>query len=174
MDLDCWFMAVAERGTAMTASVTREIAATPGVIWAVVSDITRMGQWSSECYDCQWDSDHEPGVGATFTGHNRLGDKEWSNHATVVEWSPPEQLVWEVRLAGQARDLFGDDPFARWEFSIAQKDAGSLLTQTTEDLRSDKLVAASLAFLPDVPDRRQRNLDMMATTLAAIAEACET
>ena len=158
----------------MTETVTRVIAARPNAVWALVSDITRIGQWSSECYDCHWDSDEKPGFGATFTGHNRLGDKEWSNQSTVVEWSPPEQLVWEVRLTGPARDLFGNDPFARWGFRIKQNDAGSILTQTTEDLRSEKLIAASLAFLPEVPDRRQSNLDMMAGTLAAIAAVCET
>lgn len=157
----------------MTNRVVREIAVRPDVVWAALSDITQLGEWSTECYRCEWDSDQPPGVGSTFTGYNRLGDKEWSNEATVVEWVPGRRLVWEVRMVGRSRELFGDKPFSRWGFSIEPMDAGARVTQTTEDLRTEEIKQRSLAFLPEIPDRRQRNLETMAATLDALAQACE-
>ncbi|MDG2112640.1 MAG: SRPBCC family protein, partial [Actinomycetota bacterium] len=51
----------------------RDVAASPEAVWAVVSDITRIGEWSTETYLCEWDEGQQPGLGATFTGHNRYG-----------------------------------------------------------------------------------------------------
>ena len=159
--------------TDMADSVFREIAASSDVVWSALSDITRMGEWSTECYRCEWDSDQVPGVGSTFTGYNRLGEREWSNQATVVEWVPEQRMVWEVRMVGRKRELFGDEPFSRWGFLIEPVEAGARVTETTEDLRTEEIKQRSLAFLPEIPDRRERNLETMAATLDALARACE-
>lgn len=43
----------------------------------MVSDVTRIGDFSPECYKCEWnDDDAEAVPGVTFTGHNRLGEPE--------------------------------------------------------------------------------------------------
>ncbi|MFT7598771.1 MAG: hypothetical protein ACI8TP_001695 [Acidimicrobiales bacterium] len=157
----------------MTDRVVREMAARPDVVWAALSDITRLGEWSTECYRCDWNSDQAPGVGSTFTGYNRLGDKEWSNEATVTAWVPEQRLEWDVRMIGASRERFGDKPFSRWGFSIEPTDAGTRVTQTTEDLRTEEIKQRSLDFLPEIPDRRERNLETMAGTLDALARACE-
>lgn len=46
--------------------------APPEGAWAVVSDITRVGEWSGECRGCSWTEGYsgaEPG--ARFKGKNR-------------------------------------------------------------------------------------------------------
>ena len=35
-------------------AVSTEIAASPEVVYDLVADITRMGEWSPECYQCTW------------------------------------------------------------------------------------------------------------------------
>ena len=157
----------------MAVSVTREVAASPEAVWAVVSDITRMGEMSPECYECRWDSDDDRGVGATFTGFNRLGEKEWSNRCTVIDWSPGERLQWEVRLLGEARKMFGAEPYARWGFTIESVDGGSRVTQTTTDLRNEELMQVALQFLPEIPDRAEHNRETMMVTLDALAQIAE-
>ena len=53
-----------------TVSVTREIAAPAETVWAMVSDVTRMGEWSEECHTCEWHEEFDgPAVGAVFDGH---------------------------------------------------------------------------------------------------------
>ena len=41
--------------------VSRDIAAAPSEVYAAISDVTRMGEWSEECYACNW---HEGSDGA--------------------------------------------------------------------------------------------------------------
>jgi len=34
--------------------VSRDIGATPAEVYAAISDLTRMGEWSEEFYACEW------------------------------------------------------------------------------------------------------------------------
>ena len=66
--------------------VSRDIAATPDVVYTAISDVTRMGEWSEECYSCRWHDGHDgPAVGAIFDGDNRQGAHEWhsSDHSPM-------------------------------------------------------------------------------------------
>ena len=157
----------------MTQTVSRDIAASPEAVWELVSDITRIGDWSPECYRCEWDAGQVPGLGATFTGYNRFGDTEWSNRSTIVEWVPLERVAWEVRLTGRAAEKFGSNAATRWGFTIERIVTGARLSQVTDDMRSEELKAVGAKFLPEIPDRAQRNLETMEATLAAIAADCE-
>lgn len=157
----------------MAETVSRDVAASPAQVWAVLADISQLGEMSPECYECRWDPDQVPGVGATFTGSNRLGDKEWSNQATITEWVPESQLTWEVRLTGRASEMLGSEPFSRWGFAIEALPGGTRVTQSTTDLRSEQLKQVSLQFLPEVQDRRARNLETMSSTLESLARIVE-
>ena len=41
-------------------------------LYAMVADVTRMGQYSPICKECWWDEGGGPRVGAHFTGRNVL------------------------------------------------------------------------------------------------------
>ena len=44
-----------------------DIAAPPEAVWDLISDVTRMGDWSPECYRCTWlDGGTGPRAGARF------------------------------------------------------------------------------------------------------------
>ena len=157
----------------MTQMASRDIAASPEAVWELVSNITRIGDWSPECYRCEWDPGKAPGLGATFTGYNRFGDTEWSNQSTIVEWVRLERVAWEVRLTARAAEKFGGDPVTRWGFTVERIGTGVRLTQVTDDMRSEGLKAFGAKFLPAIADRAQRNLETMEATRAAIAADCE-
>src|SRR4051812_29945801 len=54
--------------------VSIEIEATPEDVYALVSDITRMGEWSPECRRCTWTKGASgPAVGARFRARNKGG-----------------------------------------------------------------------------------------------------
>ena len=75
---------------------TRDIAAPPDAVYAAISDVTRMGEWSDECYACEWHEGFDrPKVGATFDGHNRNGDKNWTTQGKVVEADPGRAFTFE-------------------------------------------------------------------------------
>ena len=46
------------------------IARVPEDVYAMVADVTRMGEWSPVCKACWWDEGDGPRVGAWFTGRN--------------------------------------------------------------------------------------------------------
>ena len=79
--------------------ISRDIAAPPELVYAAISDVTRMGEWSEECHRCEW---HEgcdgPVVGATFDGHNRHGEYEWITQGKVIE-ADPGRAISLLRLA---------------------------------------------------------------------------
>lgn len=53
-------------------AVSIDIAASPEVVYDLVSDVTRMGEWSPECYRCSWTKGATgPAVGARFLGRSK-------------------------------------------------------------------------------------------------------
>jgi ribosome-associated toxin RatA of RatAB toxin-antitoxin module len=51
------------------------VARAPEVLYDMVSDITRMGEWSPVCTAGWWDEGDGPRVGAWFTGHNETPER---------------------------------------------------------------------------------------------------
>jgi len=48
------------------------------------ADVTRMGEWSPECYRCEWlDGATAAAPGVRFRGYNRLGRMRWERTAVV-------------------------------------------------------------------------------------------
>ena len=75
------------------------VAAAPADVFALVSDITRTGEWSPQCYRIEWDEDADPqppAVGATFTGHNRKPGREWTTVSEVLTWEKDREFSWRV------------------------------------------------------------------------------
>ena len=157
----------------MGQQVSREISATPEEVWATVSDITRIGEWSTETFKCEWDEGQVPGLGATFAGHNRYGETEWVNQARIIEWVPNERIFWDVHLIGKTAEMFGSDAVTRWGFVIEPTGEGCRLVQVTEDMRPEGLKALGAKVLPEIADRVKRNYETMEATLTAIASVCE-
>ena len=52
------------------------IARSPADLYDMVSDVTRMGEWSPVCKACWWDDGPGPSAGAWFTGRNELPGRD--------------------------------------------------------------------------------------------------
>lgn len=71
--------------------------APPERVWALVSDITRAGEWSPEATGGRWRGGATgPAVGARFTGSNRHGRLRWSTHCRVTECEPGRRFTFVV------------------------------------------------------------------------------
>ncbi len=69
--------------------VTVAMAAPATAVWQLISDVTRMGEWSPECYRCEWLAPAAgPAVGARFRGYNRLGVIRWSRICEITAAEP--------------------------------------------------------------------------------------
>src|SRR6476661_2867473 len=75
--------------------VTIDIAASPDEVYALVSDITRMGEWSPECVRCSWTKGATgPEVGARFKASNKGGrGPAWFNTPTVTTADPGREFA---------------------------------------------------------------------------------
>src|SRR5687768_11417637 len=66
----------------------------PEDVYAIVSDVTRIGELSPVCKSGAWDDPAQAGqVGATFTGHNAIGDITWDTHCKVVAAEPGREFT---------------------------------------------------------------------------------
>lgn len=143
--------------------MSRDMAATPELIYAAISDVTRMGEWSEECQSCEWHEGYDgPILGATFDGHNRNGEHEWTTQGKVVEADPGRAFAFECSMMGFH--------FSTWGYRIEPTDAGSRVTEWSEDLRPDSVMEFSRR-VSGVDDRAERNRKTMSGTLESLAIA---
>ena len=146
--------------------ISRDIAASPGEVYAAISDVTRMGEWSEECHACEW---HEgvdgPAVGATFDGHNRNGDNEWTTQGKVIEAEPGRSFAFECSMF--------DFHFSTWGYRIEPTETGCRVTEWSEDLRPESALQFSKE-MSGIDDRDARNRQTMSGTLERLAAALES
>lgn len=67
-----------------SAEAAIEIAASPADVYALVSAVDRMGEWSPEATGADWIDGGSGQAGDWFTGHNKVGDREWSRDCQVA------------------------------------------------------------------------------------------
>ncbi|HZT66823.1 MAG TPA: SRPBCC family protein [Acidimicrobiales bacterium] len=145
--------------------VSRDVSASPEVVYAAISDVTRMGEWSEECYACQWHEGFDgPVVGATFDGHNRNGDKEWTTQGKVIEADPGRAFAFECSL--------NDFHFSTWGYRIEPTEAGCRVTEWSENLLPDWAMDTAKE-ISGVDDRTERNRQTMTGTLERLAAVLE-
>jgi len=142
------------------------IAGSPERVWALVTDITRMGEWSPESTGGRWEDAGGPAVGSRFVGTNRHGPLRWSTHCRVTECEPPHRFTFVVR---ENRMAWG------WILEHDVSDPGvTLLTQWREHLGPAPwpvrlLVATGVLGR----DREPLMVDGMRRTLDAVRAAAE-
>jgi uncharacterized protein YndB with AHSA1/START domain len=145
--------------------IERDIAASPEAVYAAISDVTRMGEWSEECHSCEWHEEFDgPVVGATFDGHNRHGEHAWTTQCKVVEAEPGRSFVFECSLY--------DFHFSTWGYRIEPTDTGCRVVEWSEDLRPDSALEFSQK-MSGVDDRAERNRRTISGTLERLAAALE-
>ena len=79
-------------------SATVEVQASPEEVWAVVSDLGRMPEFSPELRKAFVIG--RPGVGANIIGINKRGLAVWPTTSRVVRWEPGRAVAWKVRESG--------------------------------------------------------------------------
>ena len=75
---------------------TVEVAADPDTVYALVSDIGRMGEWSPEAVGGDWLDGGTGQAGDRFEGHNRSGEREWTRECVVARAEPGQDFTFVV------------------------------------------------------------------------------
>lgn len=95
------------------------VAASPQALYEMVSDVTRMGDWSPICKACWWDDGDGPRVGAWFTGRNVTPERTWETRSQVVVADPGREFAFQLRGS-----------WTRWGYTFEPVDSGTRLTES--------------------------------------------
>jgi hypothetical protein len=96
------------------------VAVSPAVLFDLVTDIGRTGEWSPICTGCWWDDPAEAAQeGAWFTGRNELPHRTWETRSQVVVADRPREFAFLV-----------GDGFVRWGYTFEPAGEGTLLTES--------------------------------------------
>jgi uncharacterized protein YndB with AHSA1/START domain len=107
-----------------TGDVSLHVDAPPAEVWALVSDVTRIGEFSPETFEARWTRGSTgPEVGASFKGHvkrNGVGPTYWSP-CQVTKCIP--EKVFEFSVGTDAVTL------NNWGYRMEPDGAGTKVTE---------------------------------------------
>jgi hypothetical protein len=102
-----------------------QIASPPAEVYALVADVTRMGEWSPECYRCEWlGGATGPQAGASFRGHNQWGEMRWARTATITVAAPGEEFAFTTISEPEFPDS------TDWCYRFEARQGGTLVTES--------------------------------------------
>ncbi|MEO6469191.1 MAG: SRPBCC family protein [Acidimicrobiia bacterium] len=107
-----------------TGSASVVINQNPATVFALITDVTRTGEWSPECLSGRWVGDAAgPAVGAKFEGDNALviGGmtlKRWTTTSEVTEYVPG------------ARFAFVAEEYTTWRYDLEPVGDGTRVTES--------------------------------------------
>lgn len=160
-------MAIEMRGKASAL-----IEAPPERIYELVSDVTRMGEWSPECVGAQWAPGSDgPAVGAVFNGTNSRATNEWTTPNTVIAATPGNEFAWVVGTA--------DFRVCTWRYVFEPEGTGTRVTESFELGKEEVGFASTVLATPPaerdalVEARRAQLVADMEQTLARLKDAAE-
>jgi hypothetical protein len=146
-------------------SVTVHFDADPATVWALVSDITRIGEFSPETFEAEWlDGATGPEVGARFRGHvrrNEMGPTYWTT-CRVRYCEPERDFGFDVVMNGQAVNT--------WRYRLEPAGTG---TDVTESFRLAPSPLLRLYWTVLGPIRGRRNVRDMRRTLERMKAVAE-
>lgn len=133
----------------------------------MVTDVTRMGEWSPVCKACWWDEGSGPRIGARFTGRNEVPERTWETRSEVVAADRGREFAFVV----------AEPPTrARWGYTFEPVDGGTRLTETW-DFPPEGAAFFAARFGDDAPAQIATRSDAaeqgIAATLEAIKQSAE-
>jgi hypothetical protein len=142
------------------------VARSPEDLYDMVSDVTRMGEWSPVCTTCWWDDGQGPRPGAWFTGRNELPDRTWETRSQVVAADRGREFAFVV-----------GGSWARWGYTFTAVTGGTQVTESWEFL-PDGVARFHDRFGSDAPaqiaDRTLAARNGIPATLEALKRSAES
>lgn len=150
----------------MQGHVTVEMDAAVDVVWALVSDITRIGEFSPETFEAEWlDGATGPAVGNRFRGHvkrNQKGPVYWSD-CIVTECDPEHIFGFSVMVKGKAIN--------NWRYELEPNGDSTVVT---ESFRLEATLANKIYWAVAGSRRMKTNINGMRATLERIKAVVES
>lgn len=144
-------------------AVSIEIDADPETVYDLVSDVTRMGEWSPETTGGRWIDDGRGQVGDWFVGTNETPDRSWDRECEVAAAEHGRDFTWVVD--GVEKNC------TWWSYEMEPSEAGTLLTERWWIV--NKTPAMEAASPEAFAQRVAYTQEMMQATVAAMKATAE-
>jgi uncharacterized membrane protein len=136
------------------------------LLYDMVADVPRMGEWSNECQRAEWlEGSDGPAPDARFLGHNRggpFGLVKWSRQARVIAAEPGREFAFVTEEGGKTDSV-------RWRYRFEPVEGGTRVTESYEIVW-----LPAWARIADVPTNRVKELRVsLQHTLAQLKSAAE-
>jgi hypothetical protein len=136
----------------------------PAQAYAMVADVTRMGEWSPVCKVCTWDEGAGPAVGAWFTGKNIAGEREWETRCEVVVAEPGAEFAWVVGGA--------EEGTTRWGYRFRAAEGGTEIEESWGFVRlHERMKQMTDEQIAAMKERTRASIEGTLATLAQVASA---
>lgn len=139
--------------------------APPEAVWALVTDVTRIGEFSPETFEGEWLGDATgPAVGVKFRGHVKR------NGRGPIYWSPCEITECEPNRVFEFAVPNAKSPINTWRYELEPRDGG---TAVTESYRLSPALPTRIYWMLAGWARGKTNRDGMRQTLERIKAVVE-
>lgn len=119
-------------------------------VWAVLSDVTRTGEWSHECLRVRWlRGATAPAPGVRFRGYNRSGRIRWSRINELFDVRPPLGIAWRT-----VPSLLYPDT-TEWRFRLHGDEARTTIVQEYRVVHLNPLL--DRLYARAIPGHQDRN-----------------
>ncbi|MEH3130312.1 MAG: SRPBCC family protein [Mycolicibacterium neoaurum] len=139
-----------------------DIDAPPAKVWALISDLSRMPEWSPQTRKMKLLGSMR--VGAKTVNVNRRGLQAWPTTSTIIAIEPERKLAFRVDLNG-----------TEWSYELEPTEGGTRVVESRRAPNGVKKVSTVLvnAMMGGVPSFEEELVDGMNQTLARIKAAAE-
>lgn len=119
-------------------------------VWTVVTDPTRVGEWSHECVGAAWLDGYDRAVaGARFRGRNVAGITRWGR-ICEIESVAPYTICWRTVPTTAYPDS------SRWSISLERVEGGTRISQEFRVLKAPRVLGRVYALM--LPNHRDRTV----------------
>ena len=151
--------------TSLQYSESIVIERSPESVYDMISDVTRMGEWSPVCTACWWEEGGGPRAGAWFTGRNETPERTWQTRSQVT-----------VAERGREFTFLVGGALVRWSYTLAPAAGRTEVTESWEFLPAG-IARFHERYGDDagtqIAERSQAARDGIPITLAALKQAAE-
>jgi uncharacterized protein YndB with AHSA1/START domain len=150
----------------MNLSESVTVAAPPEAVWDLVTDVTRMGEWSPETIAAWWlGGATTAGTGVRFKGRNKRGRMRWATTCEITAADRGSRFSF-VRVS---RIDNGTD----WTFTMEPNDGGTLLTESARQRRLPNSAARLAGRITFGTNREEQVRQGIRTTIDRIKATAE-
>ncbi|WP_248579635.1 SRPBCC family protein [Nocardioides sp. InS609-2] len=100
---------------------TITVAAPPAQVWALVSDLPRLAEWSPQVVKSFQRGSGPIQLSTRFFNINRRGLLVWPTQSKVVRFEPHQEIAFRIK-----------DNFTIWSFTLESTEGGTRITQRRE------------------------------------------